>query len=164
MPKRKQAAAEAVDLTPLQDTTPRTAEPATPTAPAAERPPQEQERPRYRTVREQKEVLISPDPDAAKLRLLRSDRYKQMQISSDKEFPLSAKERLHAEGWRDRTEEEGIWTKQLPQPQPGEDDRDVSSARRRMVSDAECLFEEIANGIRATRKMPPVRLGTAAER
>jgi hypothetical protein len=42
-----------------------------------------------------------------------------MQISSDKELPLSAKERLHAAGWRDRTEEEGIWTKQLPQPQPG---------------------------------------------
>ena len=75
MPKRKQAAAEAVDLTPLQDTTPRTAEPATPAAPAAERPPQEQERPRYRDVREQKQVLISPDPDGAKLRLLRSRRY-----------------------------------------------------------------------------------------
>src|SRR5437868_6466058 len=48
---------------------------------AQERPPAEPERPRLPDVREQKEVLISSGPDAAKLRLLRSSRFNQMQIA-----------------------------------------------------------------------------------
>lgn len=75
-------------------------------------------------------------------------------------MPPAARERLHAAGWRDRTEEEGIWTKQLPPlPEPGQPE--PSPSRRRMVFEAERLFEEIANAIRAGHKMPPVRLGGA---
>jgi hypothetical protein len=159
MSKRKQAAAEAVELTPLQDTAPRTAEPVTPASPAAERQPEGRERPRLSD--EQKVVLVAPGPDSAKLRLLRSHRYKQLQIRPDEDLPPHVRERLEAAGWTDRTEKEGIWTKQLPEP--GADGREPSPSRRRVVFEAERLFEEVANDIRAGNGLPPVRLGTAAE-
>ena len=52
-----------------------------------------------------------------------------------------------------------------PARKPGEDGQESQPAKPAwpVVIEAERLFEEIANGIRATRKMPPVRLGTAAE-
>jgi hypothetical protein len=155
MPKRKPAAVEAVQ--------PPAAEAALPPSIPAEPVPVERERPPFSDPSEQKEVLISPGPDGARLRLLRSRRYNQMQISSDTELPLTAKQRLHDAGWRDRTEEEGIWTKQLPpRPKPGDDDPSAAKPAWPTVIEAERLFEEIANAIRADRKMPPVRLGTAA--
>ena len=160
--RRKPAAADAAPIQPIpaEEAGPPVAsaidvEPATE---AAQRPP-------YRDVREQKTVAISPGPDGDKLRLLRSDRYNQMQVRPDGELPDWARERLKAEGWRDRVEDEGIYTRQLPpRPRAGEDDRELSSARRRAVFEAERFFEELANDIRADRKMPPVRLGMAAER
>src|SRR5262249_30230038 len=80
---------------------------------AAERPPAEGgERRPWPDVREQKTVSISPNGDA--LRLLQSTRFNQMQLSSDGEIPDWAKERLRDAGWRDRVEDEGIYTKQLP--------------------------------------------------
>jgi hypothetical protein len=159
MPKRKSAAAEAAQPLPAEEAVPPVAASTAPAGPS----PEERKRPPFPDVSEQKEVLISPGPDGAKLRLLRSSKYKQMQISSDGELPEKAQERLHAAGWRDRTEEEGIWTKQLPPlPEPGAEGPEPSPSRRRMVFDAERLFEEIANAIRADRKMPPVRLGGAA--
>jgi hypothetical protein len=155
MAKRKTAAVETIEP-PVQEAAPPVA-----AAPAAEQAPAERERPRLPDVSEQKEVSISPS--GAKLRLLRSRRYNQMQISGDGELPDQAKERLHAAGWRDRTEEEGIWTKQLPpRPKPDAEGQEPAKPAWPTVLEAERLFEEIANAIRGDRGMPPVRLGTAA--
>jgi hypothetical protein len=153
MAKRKSAAVEAIE--------PSAQEAAPPPAAAAERPAPESERRPFPDVSEQKTVRVSPDGD--KLRLLRSHRYNQVQISPDGEIPDWARKRLHDAGWRDRVEDEGIYTKQLPpRPNPGEENPELSSARRRMDFEAERFFEQLANDIRAERKMPPVRLGTAA--
>jgi hypothetical protein len=157
MPAKRKAAAAAAEV---QTTQPEEAPPPTAEAATAEPPAEEHKRPPYPDVREQKGVRISPEGD--KLRLLRSDRFKQLQIKADGELPPAVQERLKAEGWKDRTEDEGIWTKQLPQPGP--DGQEPTPSRRKMVFDAERLFEEIANQIREDRGMPPVRLGMAAER
>ena len=155
MAKRKSAAVETIEP-PAQEAAP-------PSAPAAERPAPESERRPFPDVSEQKTVLISPEPDGAKLRLRRSHRYNQVQISPDGELPDWARERLQAAGWRDRVEDEGIYTKQLPpRAKPGEENPELSSARRRMDFEAERFFEQLANDIRAERGMPPIRLGTAA--
>ena len=152
MAKRKSAAVEAIEP-PAQEAAP----------PAAERPASEGERRPFPDVSEQKTVLISPEPDGAKLRLRRGHRFNQAQISPDGELPDWARERLKADGWRDRVEEEGIYTRQLPpRPKPGEENPELSSARRRMDFEAERFFEQLANDIRAERGMKPVRLGTAA--
>ena len=156
MAKRKSAAAEVIQPLP-----PRRPPPA---AAAAERPAPESQRRPFPDVSEQKTVLISPEPDGAKLRLRRGHRYNQVQISPDGELPDWARERLKADGWRDRVEDEGIYTKQLPpRPTPGEENPELSSARRRMDFEAERFFEQLANDIRAERGMKPVRLGTAAQ-
>jgi hypothetical protein len=152
MAKRKSAAVEAIEP-PAQEAAP----------PAAERPVPEGERRPFPDVSEQKTVLISPEPDGAKLRLRRSHRYNQVQISPDGEIPDWARKRLHDAGWRDRVEDEGIYTKQLPpRAKPGEENPELSSARRRMDFEAERFFEQLANDIRAERGMKPIRLGTAA--
>jgi hypothetical protein len=155
MAKRKTAAAQAIEPTAVETAPP----PAATTA----APPAERERAPFPDVTEQKQVLISPGPDGAKLRLLRSRKYNQMQISADGELPEKARQRLQAAGWRDRTEEEGIWTKQLPpRGKPGEESQELAKPAWPTVIEAERLFEEIANAIRADRKMSPVRLGGAA--
>jgi hypothetical protein len=58
--------------------------------------------------------------------------------------------RLHQAGWADRTESEGIWTKQIP------------SGLWKPVADAERLFKEIANAIRRDRGLPAVTLAMDA--
>ncbi len=160
MTKRKSAAAEAAQLQPA------TAEEAAPpvaAATAVEPPPAERERRPFPDVSEKKTVAVSPDGD--KLRLRWSDRYNQIQISPDGELPDWARERLKADGWRDRVEDEGIYTKQLPpRPKADAEGPEPSPSRRRVVFEAESFFEQLANDIRAERGMKPVRLGTAAER
>ena len=162
MSKRK-SAAEAVPAqsTPAEETAPPVA--AAASAAAAEGPPAEPGRRPYPDVSEKKSVAVSPDGD--KLRLRRSDRYNQIQISPDGEIPDWARERLKDDGWRDRLEDEGVYTKQLPpRPRPGEENSELSSARRRTTFEAERFFEQLVNDIRAERQMPQVRLGVAAER
>jgi N12 class adenine-specific DNA methylase len=112
-----------------------------------------------------KEPLRFADPRAAitinlsdyqggpTVQLLRSYRFKQLQIRFDGQYPdekhLAI---LHKAGWTDRSETEGIWTKQVPwgQWQP--------------VADAERLFKAIANGIRKEKGLPPVTLAMDAAR
>ena len=150
MAKRKSAAVETIEP-PAQEAA----------APAAERPVPEGERRPWPDVTEQKTAQVSPDGD--KLRLLRSHRFNQMQVKADSELPDWAKERLKADGWRDRVEDEGIYTKQLPpRPKADAEGPEPSPSRRRVVFEAERFFEQLANDIRAERQMPPVRLGTAA--
>jgi hypothetical protein len=157
MAKRKSGAVEAIEP-PAQEAAPPAA-----VALAAERAPADRERPRLPDVSEQKQVLISPGPDGARLRLLRSRRYNQMQISADGELPDKVKEQLHAAGWRDRTEVEGIWTRQLPpRARPDAEGQEPAKPAWPTVLEAERFFEKLANEMRADRGMPPVRLGTAA--
>src|SRR5262249_61480112 len=119
MAKRKSAAVETIEP-PAQEAAPPAA-----AAPAAERAPAEQERPPFPDVSEQKTLKVSPDGD--KLRLLRSNRSNQVQLSPDGKLPDWAKKRLHDAGWRDRVEDEGIYTKQLPpRPKPGEENPELS--------------------------------------
>jgi len=160
MAKRKSAAAEAAQPLPAEEAAPPVAAAAAHAAAAAPAGPGRRPFP---DVSEQKEVAVSPDGD--KLRLLRSHRFNQIQISPDGPLPDWARERLKADGWRDRVEDEGLYTRQLPpRPKPGEEDPELSSARRRIDFEAGRFFEQLANDIRAERNMPPVRLGAAAER
>ncbi len=153
MAKRK-SAAEAVPFTPTEEPTPRMTETVTP-IPAVE----EGQRPKERLpdIREMKSIKLGPERDSPRLRLLRSYRFNQLQVRSDEELPQSAREQLHAAGWRDRTEEEGIWTKQLP-PRPRKDAEDPGPVTPGWptVVEAERLFHELANANRADKGLPPI--------
>jgi hypothetical protein len=158
MARRKQAAAEAVQLTPTEETAPQTVQTST-SIPAAEAVQGQPERnaPPLPDVRELKQIKLGPDRDSPRLRLLRSHRFNQMQIRSDEELPQAAREQLQATGWKDRTEEEGIWTKQLPpRPRKGAEDAEPAKPAWRTVVEAERLFHDIANAIRADRGMAPI--------
>ena len=108
----KQTTAVAAQPIPTEQATPQVAETVRPTEGGQAN--DELKAPRLPDVREIKSVNLGPDRDSPRLRLLRSFRFNQMQIRSDEALPEAASEKLKAEGWRDRTEEEGIWTKQLP--------------------------------------------------
>ena len=154
MAKQKPAAAEAVPFTPTEEPAPRLTETVTP-IPAAE----EGQRPKQRLpdIRELKSINLGPDRDSPRLRLLRSYRFNQIQVRSDEELPQAAREQLQAAGWKDRTEEEGIWTKQLP-PRPRQDAEGPGPATPGWptVVEAERLFHELANAIRADKGLPSV--------
>ena len=77
------------------------------------------------------------------MRLLRSNRFNQMQIRFDEKPPTEYREKLHNAGWKWRQAEE-IWTMQLD-----------SEQKWRAHADAERLFYEIGNGIRADLNLPP---------
>jgi hypothetical protein len=96
--------------------------------------------------RGQKIAALGADRNGPKIELLRSHRYNQMQVRSDE--PLSEKHQgmLTQAGWTDRMEKEGIWTKQLPKEQE----------KWRDVADAEKLFKQIANEMRADKGLGPV--------
>lgn len=89
-------------------------------------------------------IELGPGQGAPRMRLLRSRRYQQLQIRFDEKPADEVRERLHSEGWRWRGQETG-WTKQLDK-----------EARWRSQADAERLFKEIANGIRAEQGMGPI--------
>ena len=94
---------------------------------------------------DQNTVSLGAAKDSPKMHLARSPRFRQMQIRSDEPLSEKHQDMLKDAGWKDRTEEEGIWTKQIPkdsgwQPQ----------------ADAERLFKQIANEIRGDRKLEPV--------
>ncbi len=79
------------------------------------------------------------------MELRRSFKYKQMQIAFNGEQPDEKHlTRLKEFGWTDRTETEGIWTKQ------------VRSGEWKTVYDAERLFTEIGNAIRHEKGLPSI--------
>lgn len=77
------------------------------------------------------------------MQLRRSHQYKQVQISFDQQPDEKYLAMLREAGWTDRTESEGIWTKQVGQGQ------------WQPVADAERLFKEIANAIRRDKGLCP---------
>lgn len=83
--------------------------------------------------------------------LLRSHRFNQMQIRFDGQQPGDpAQAMLRDAGWRDRTESEGIWTKQI--------DRE---ARWQSVQQMEREFKAVANAIREAKGLEPALEGLA---
>ncbi len=95
--------------------------------------------------REWKTVTLGASNADPKIRLLRSFRYRQMQIRFDQDPGDKYKRMLKEEGWRDRTEEEGIWTKQIPK-----------DSGWQPAAEAEALFRRIANGMRADKGLGAV--------
>jgi hypothetical protein len=154
MAKRKSAVAEAAPTTITEQPVPQMTDTATTTLPAeAGQRPYE----RLPEIREMKSIKLGPDRNSPRLRLLRNYRFNQIQIRADEELPQAAREQLQAAGWRDRTEEEGIWTKQLP-PRPRKDAEDPEPAKPGWptVVEAERLFHDLANAIWADKGLPSV--------
>jgi len=75
-----------------------------------------------------------------------------MQIRSDEELPEAYREQLKAAGWTERPEE-GIWTKQLP-PRAKTEGEEQKPAWPTVV-EAERLFQDIANALRADKGLSP---------
>jgi hypothetical protein len=88
-------------------------------------------------------VALSADNDGPVMRLLRSNKYQQMQIQFDDKPDEAVRARLNADGWKWRTVEK-VWTKQLD-----------PEARWRTQADAEAVFKELADAIRAERGLAP---------
>ena len=97
-------------------------------------------------------VSLSDHQGGPSMHLLRSHKFNQMQVRFEGEQP---DERhlaiLRESGWRDRTQEEGVWTKQI--------DRD---ARWQSVDKMEREFKAVANAIRKDKGMEPVLQGLSA--
>jgi hypothetical protein len=90
-------------------------------------------------------VNLSGHRGGPSMHLLRSWKFKQLQVRFDGEQPgTKYLAMLKEAGWTDRTESEGIWTKQ------------VALGEWRPVVEAERVFKTIANGIRADKGLEPL--------
>jgi hypothetical protein len=91
-------------------------------------------------------VSLSDVRGGPAMHLLRSYKYKQMQVRFDREQPDERFLKMLTDaGWRDRTQEEGVFTKQI--------DRD---AKWQSVDKMEKEFREVANAIREAKGLGPV--------
>jgi hypothetical protein len=161
MARRKQAASAAAQLTPETPTPqqlpeavpPQSPEPLhlTPQQPDAQR--SQRPHPAVSDPREWKSVKLGPDRDSPRLRLLRSDRFNQMQIRSDEELPPPVREKLANAGWTERPQE-GIWTRQLPSRRQVNGEEPAPPWPT--VVEAERFLQDIANEVRTGKGLPPV--------
>jgi hypothetical protein len=157
MARRKQAAAQAAEPTGEALTAPQPPEsPQQPTSDELAAPsPRAADRShasRFPDPREEKSLNLGSAKDSPRLRLLRSDRFNQMQIRSDEPLSSASQEKLKADGWTERPDE-GSWTKQLPSRKPVE-----GQERTRpwpAVLKAEQFFAELAADIRREHHLPP---------
>ena len=94
-------------------------------------------------------ISLGDEKGSHRIRLLRSHKYKQMQIEFEQQPDEKYLAMLKQAGWTDRTESEGIWTKQLPQ------------GEWKPVADAERDFKEVANAIRKDKGLKPAMEGLA---
>lgn len=141
---KEQAAAEtAIDIEPL---------PAAATAAEQPREPAK-EAPVYAADPHEKiSVSLSDISGGPSMHLLRSHRFNQMQVRFDGGQPDEQHLAMLKEaGWRDRTQEEGVYTKQI--------DRD---ARWQSVAKMEQEFKAVANAIRESKGLGPVMDGLGA--
>jgi hypothetical protein len=90
-------------------------------------------------------VNLGPSNDSPKMHLLRSYRFRQMQIRSDEPLSEHHQAILKEAGWTDRTDQEGLWTKQIPK-----------DSGWQPAADAERVFKQIANEIRADKGLGKV--------
>ena len=86
------------------------------------------------------------------MHLLRSHKYKQMQVRFDREQPDEHYVKMLTDaGWKDRTQSEGIFTKQID-----------PNARWQSVAKMEEEFKAVANAIREAKGLGPVLEGLGA--
>jgi hypothetical protein len=96
-------------------------------------------------------VSLSEIRGGPSMHLLRSHRFRQMQIRFDGGQPDEKYLTLLKQaGWTDRSESEGVWTKQID-PQ----------ARWQSVEQMEREFKEVANAIRQGKGLEPALEGLA---
>jgi hypothetical protein len=152
MAKRKQAASEADQATPTE-TNAGSAAPTLALVTEAGQGMDEARATRFPDPREHKSISLGSDRDSPRIRLLRSQRFNQMQIRADEQLPDASREQLKAAGWTERPEE-GIFTKQLP-PRPKTEGEETKPAWP-TVLEAERQFHELANSIRSDKGLPPV--------
>ncbi|HEX4138973.1 MAG TPA: hypothetical protein VHY09_01395 [Candidatus Methylacidiphilales bacterium] len=91
-------------------------------------------------------LLTASLGDGKKIELLRSHRFNQIQLRSDEPLSDKHQDMLKDAGWTDRTEKEGIYTRQLPR----------EAEKWREAADTEKLFKQIANEMRANKKLGAV--------
>jgi hypothetical protein len=164
MARRKQAA-QAAESTGEELTAPQPPERASLQPPASAEPPKSDKttappRPASDTSRtsrfpdpdEKQSLKLGSGKDAPRLRLLRSDRFKQMQIRSDEPLSDASQKKLKDDGWTERREE-GIWTKQLHSRNAAEGQEPTPTWR--VVLKAEQFFAELAADIRREHQLPP---------
>jgi hypothetical protein len=91
-------------------------------------------------------VSLSDVKGGPEMHLLRSHKYNQMQVRFDHGQPDEQYlKMLTDKGWKDRTQEEGVFTKQI--------DR---NARWQSVAKMEQEFKDVANAIREAKGLGPV--------
>ena len=91
-------------------------------------------------------VSLSGIPGGPAMHLLRSHKFKQMQIRFDHGQPDEQYLKMLTDrGWKDRTEAEGVYTKQID-----------PHARWQSVQKMEQEFKDVANAIRKDKKLEPV--------
>lgn len=91
-------------------------------------------------------ISLSDIPGGPAMHLLRSHRYRQMQIKFQGEQPDEQQQaRLKQLGWTDRTESEGVYTKQID-----------PDKRWQSVQKMELEFRDVANAIRKDKQLEPV--------
>ena len=91
-------------------------------------------------------VSLSDIQGGPEMQLLRNYRYKQLQINFEHGQPDEQYlEKLKAAGWKDRTQEEGVFTKQID-----------PNARWQSVAEMEEEFKAVANEIRKDKGLGPV--------
>jgi hypothetical protein len=96
-------------------------------------------------------VSLSAFQGGPSMHLLRSHRFNQMQVRFDHEQPGEKYlAMLGQAGWTDRTESEGVWTKQID-----------PHARWQSVQKMEREFIDVANAIRQAKGMEPALEGLA---
>lgn len=138
------------------DMEPATAGSATTTTPESRsEPPKEEaagERPYPADPNTKISVSLSDTNGGPSMHLLRSHRFNQMQVRFDGQQPDEQHLAMLKEaGWRDRTQEEGVYTKQI--------DRD---AKWQSVAQMEREFKAVANAIRESKGLGPVLDGPGA--
>jgi len=94
-------------------------------------------------------ISLGDEKGSPRMRLSRSHKFKQLQVEFERQPDEKYLAMLRDAGWTDRTESEGIWTKQVGQGQ------------WQPVADGERLFKQIANAIRKDRGLEPVMEGLA---
>ena len=96
-------------------------------------------------------VSLSDHQGGPSMHLLRSHRFRQMQIRFDREQPDEKYlAMLRRAGWTDRSESEGVWTRQID-----------PNARWQSVQKMEREFRDVANAIRRDKGMEPALEGLA---
>ena len=131
------AAETAIDMEPL---------------PAATEQPREPAKEYAADPHEKISVSLSDVRGGPSMHLLRSHKFRQMQVRFNNGQPDEQYlEMLKQAGWKDRTQEEGVWTKQID-----------PNARWQSVAKMEEEFKAVANAIREDKGLGPVLEGLGA--